>query len=66
MYGVEFKIDEPIFAEIIWLSMEGRKFYKERKNLEEALSIFYDKQSERSGVRKNPDGGYNRNNLLTI
>lgn len=64
VYGAEFKIDEPFIAEVIGLSMEGKKFYRERKK--SALSIFYDKQSERSIVRKNMDEGYNRKDLLTL
>lgn len=66
VYGAEFRIHEPFIIEISRLSMEGKKFYWERKNSDEALSIFYDKKSDWSRVKKNEDGGYNRKDLLKI
>lgn len=44
--------------------MDSKKFYRERKATEEALSVFFDKQSERDRVRKMVDRGYNRKDLM--
>lgn len=62
-FVAKFKIDEAFIVEITGLQMVGKKFYKERKAMEESLSVFFDKQSERDRVRTMADGGYNRERI---
>lgn len=49
-FGAEFRIDETFKVKISGLHMEGNKFCKERKTMEEVIAEFFDKESERKRV----------------
>lgn len=53
MEGVEFVINEEFISFIIGLSMDGRKFFKERKSKNEAMDQFF-KDNEWEKLIKKP------------
>lgn len=65
-YGAEFRINEPFIVDITGLQIEENENYRERKAMKEALSIFFNKRSERNRVRKMADRDYKRRDLMNL
>lgn len=63
--GLEVEVNEEFIASITGFPTVGRKFFKDKKSNEEAMTQFF-KDGERKNLVKLNNWGYDRNSLKKI